>query len=209
MVDGGSLENCCTAMYRGFESLFLRFHFNSTTMKRILLVIALAFVAAVSVNAQIKYKDLKTQYNYKEYTAQDIDPYRPGWAAALSFFVPGSSQLVMGEPVRGLLFLGGNLVINNIAEDSLENLVKLLVKDSEGNYDFSDWNAAKKEMLTLAISGAASLGLAIWSSIDASRVAKVKNQYYQNLHFAPAISFTPMQGGNLQPTAGIALSYNF
>ena len=24
VVDGGSLENCCTAMYRGFESLFLR-----------------------------------------------------------------------------------------------------------------------------------------------------------------------------------------
>ena len=24
MVDGGSLENCCTAMYRGFESLRLR-----------------------------------------------------------------------------------------------------------------------------------------------------------------------------------------
>ena len=24
MVDGGSLENCCTARYRGFESLFLR-----------------------------------------------------------------------------------------------------------------------------------------------------------------------------------------
>ncbi len=24
MVDGGSLENCCTARYRGFESLILR-----------------------------------------------------------------------------------------------------------------------------------------------------------------------------------------
>lgn len=178
-------------------------------MKRILIIIALATIAAVSANAQIKYKELKEVYNYKDYTAQDIDPYRPGWASALSFFVPGSSQVVMGETVRGLLFLGGNLVINNIAEDSLENLVKLLVKDSEGNYDFSDWNAAKKEMLTLAISGAASLGLAIWSSIDAGRVAKVKNQYYQNLHLAPVISFTPIHGNNLQPTAGLSLSYKF
>ena len=178
-------------------------------MKRILLVLALALVAAVSVNAQIKYKDLKTQYNYKEYTAQDIDPYRPGWAAALSFFVPGSSQVVMGETVRGLLFFGGNWVLSNIAEDSIEELGKLLVKDSEGNYDFSDWNAAKKQMLLLAASGVSLLGVAIWSSIDASRVAKVKNMYYQNLHLAPAISFTPIQGGNLQPTAGFALSYNF
>ena len=178
-------------------------------MKRILLVLALALVAAVSANAQIKYKDIKAEYNFKEYTAQDIDPYRPGWAAALSFFVPGSSQLVMGETVRGLLFFGGNWVLSNIAEDSIEELGKLLVKDSEGNYDFSDWNAAKKQMLLLAASGAAWLGVAIWSSIDASRVAKVKNQYYQNLHLAPVISFTPIQGNNLQPTAGLSLSYNF
>ena len=80
---------------------------------------------------------------------------------------------------------------------------------SNNPINFSDWNAAKKEMLTLAISGAASLGLAIWSSIDASRVAKVKNQYYQKLHVAPVISLTPIQGNNLQPTAGLSLSYKF
>ena len=178
-------------------------------MKRILIILALALVASVSVNAQIKYKDLKAQYNYKEYTPQDVDPYRPGWASAISFFVPGSSQLVMGEPLRGLLFLGGSWVLGNVMEDRVNNLGKLLVKDSEGNYDFSDWNAAKKEMVTLALSGVASLGLAIWSSIDASRVAKVKNQYYQKLHVAPVISLTPIQGNNLQPTAGLALSYKF
>jgi hypothetical protein len=115
----------------------------------------------------------------------------------------------MGEPLRGLLFLGGSWVLGNVVEDRVNNLGKLLVKDSEGKYDFSDWNAAKKEMLTLAISGAASLGLAIWSSIDASRVAKVKNQYYQKLHVAPVISLTPIQGNNLQPTAGLSLSYKF
>ena len=178
-------------------------------MKRILLVIALALVAAVSVNAQIKYKDLKTQYNYKDYTAQDIDPYRPGWAGVVSFFVPGSSQLVMGETVRGLVFVSGNLIINNIVSDSVQDLSKLLVQDSEGNYDFSDWNAAKKHMVVLLSSGLASLGLAIWSSIDASRIAKVKNQYYQNLHVVPTISLAPVQGNNLQPTAGLTLSYNF
>ena len=178
-------------------------------MKRILLVLALALVAAVSANAQIKYKDIKADYNVKAYSAQDIDPYRPGWAAAISFFVPGSSQLVMGETVRGLLFFGGSAILGNYAEDRIQDLGKLLVKDSEGNYDFSDWNAAKKQMLLLAASGVSLLGVAIWSSIDASRVAKVKNMYYQNLHLAPAISFTPIQGGNLQPTAGFALSYNF
>lgn len=178
-------------------------------MKRILIILALALVASVSVNAQIKYKDLKAQYNYKEYTPQDVDPYRPGWASAISFFVPGSSQLVMGEPLRGLLFLGGSWVLGNVVEDRVNNLGKLLVKDSEGNYSFSDMDAAKKELIVLAASGLADLGLAIWSSIDASRVAKVKNQYYQKLHVAPVISLTPIQGNNLQPTAGLALSYKF
>ena len=178
-------------------------------MKRILIILALALVASVSVNAQIKYKDLKAQYNYKEYTPQDVDPYRPGWASAISFFVPGSSQLVMGEPLRGLLFFGGNWVLSNVMEDSVNNLGKLLVQDSEGNYSFSDWDAAKKELIVLAASGLADLGLAIWSCIDAGRVAKVKNQYYQNLHLAPVVSFTPIQGNNLQPTAGLSLSYNF
>lgn len=178
-------------------------------MKRILLVLVLALVAAVSANAQIKYKDIKADYNVKAYTAQDIDPYRPGWAAALSFFVPGSSQLVMGETVRGILFFGGNVILSNIAEDSLRELNKVVSLDENNELVVSDMNTAKKELVILAASGIAGLGLAIWSSIDASRVAKVKNMYYQNLHFAPAISFTPIQGGNLQPTAGFALSYNF
>ena len=94
-------------------------------------------------------------------------------------------------------------------EDSVNNLGKLLVQDSEGNYSFSDMDAAKKELIVLAASGLADLGLAIWSCIDAGRVAKVKNQYYQNLHLAPVISFTPIQGNNLQPTAGLSLSYKF
>ena len=178
-------------------------------MKRILLVLALALIAVVSANAQIKYKDIKADYNVKAYTAQDIDPYRPGWASAISFFFPGSSQLVMGETVRGLLFFGGSAILGNYAEDRIQDLGKLITTDSEGNYTFSDFDAAKKQLIRLAASGAALLGVAIWSSIDASRVAKVKNMYYQNLHFAPAISFTPIQGGNLQPTAGFALSYNF
>lgn len=178
-------------------------------MKRFILVLALALVAAVSANAQLKYKDLKETYSYKSYVAQDDDPYKPGWAGAVSFFIPGASQLVMGETLRGLLFLGGSWILSDVMEDSLGELNKLLVKDSEGNYGFSDMGAAKKQLLILAASGLADLGLAIWSSIDASRVAKVKNQYFQNLNVAPKLSLTPVQGGNLKPTAGLSLSYNF
>ena len=178
-------------------------------MKRFILVLTLAIVAAVSANAQVKYKELKSEYSYKNYIAQDEDPYKPGWAGAVSFFVPGASQLVMGETVRGLLFLGGNLVLSTIASDSYQNLVNLLAVDAEGKAYFTDEDAAAGQMLILLASGLASLGVSIWSSIDASHVAKVKNQYYQNLHVAPKISLEPMQNGALKPAAGLSLSYNF
>ena len=178
-------------------------------MKRFILVLTLAIVAAVSANAQIKYKELKSEYSYKNYVAQDDDPYKPGWAGAVSFFVPGASQLVMGETVRGLLFIGGNLVLNTIVNDSYQDLVKLLDVDAQGKPYFTDEEAAAGHMLVLAASGLASLGLAIWSSIDASHVAKVKNQYYQNLRVAPTVSLAPAQNGALKPTAGLALSYSF
>ena len=62
------------------------------------------------------------------------------------------------------------------------------------------------------------LGLAIWSSIDAARVAKVKNMYYQDLmngkntaelSFTPMVSFASNPSGSLQPCAGMSLQLKF
>ena len=48
MVDGGSLENCGTATYRGFESLRLRKITNNLCMKRLICTLLVAIVATVS-----------------------------------------------------------------------------------------------------------------------------------------------------------------
>ena len=48
MVDGGSLENCCTATYRGFESLRLRNPSITNHMKRLICILLTCTLAALS-----------------------------------------------------------------------------------------------------------------------------------------------------------------
>ena len=51
MVDGGSLENCCTATYRGFESLRLRTQILIAMKKTLILVLAAAAMMFAGANA--------------------------------------------------------------------------------------------------------------------------------------------------------------
>lgn len=192
-------------------------------MKRIILIAILALAAAFSANAQYenapRYKDLKNDYNFRMYEKSEIDPYRVGWADAFSFFVPGSSQLVMGEWRRGLCFFAGAGICSSIASSSGDDLLKLITTDSEGNLAFTDEAKAMKCLKTMLIAGLAELGVAIWSSVDAGRVAKVKNMYYQDLYgrqasvkvnVEPFLSYTPSTvSDNVQPAAGLSMKLSF
>lgn len=192
-------------------------------MKRIILIAVLALAAAFSASAQYenapRYKDLKNDYNFRQYEKSEIDPYRVGWADAFSFFVPGSSQLVMGEWRRGLCFFAASGICSSIASNSAEDLLKLVTTDSEGNLAFTDEAKAFKCLKTMLIAGLAELGVAIWSSVDAGRVAKVKNMYYQDLYgrqasvkvnVEPFLSYTPSTvSGNVQPAAGLSMKLSF
>lgn len=187
-------------------------------MKRFLLIALLA-VVSVAASAQIastRYKDLKKEYNSKLYEKQDGDPYSPGFAAAVGFFYPGTSQLVMHEPVRGLIFFLGSAFCVNQVSDYAEDLSKLITTDSEGNYAFSDNDAASKALVGMLAFGVADLVIAIWSSIDAKKVAKVKNMYYQDLagrqamqmSIRPSVNLAATPSG-IKPAPGMALSLNF
>lgn len=55
------------------------------------------------------------------------------------------------------------------------------VKDAEGNYQFNDKDAAKKQVVTLCAAGLSELIVCIWSCADAAKVAKVKNLYSRDL----------------------------
>ncbi len=192
-------------------------------MKRLLITIFIVFSAFAFANAQFvnknSYKDLKGLYNPKEYVKQDADPYNAGWYECASFFVPGVGQLLSGEVWRGLAFLGGEAILMGIITDTASEIEKIAVTNESGFLTgYTDEAKGKKNMAILLSALGVDLGLAIWSSIDAARVAKVKNMYYQDLiggkthmelSFAPSISFTPSQSGGTQMSTGLALQVKF
>ena len=193
-------------------------------MKKIIVVAVLAMLALTSANAQMpKYKDIKGLYNPKEYVPQDIDPYSPGMSALVSFFVPGSAQMLNGSIGRGFIFFGADLIAYNILENAAEELNKLAVTDSDGKLTGYSDEAAAKTQIGIMVGGLAGmLAVAIWSSCDASRMAKVKNMYYQDMYgkqasvnvgLEPFFSLAPTaatpSGSSLTPAAGMSLKLRF
>ena len=195
-------------------------------MKKILITVIVALMA-LSANAQVapgmKYKELKEMYNPKEYVKQDVDPYRVGWTQFFSFFTPGVGHLIAGEVGRGFIFIGAEAVCSSIVSNSWEELQKYLVVDENGVVTgFSDKDAAGKQLRWLLVGLAGGLTTAIWSCVDAGKVAKVKNMYYQdlcgrhaslNVGLEPYFSFAPTaataSGSSMTPAAGLSLKMRF
>lgn len=193
-------------------------------MKKILIIV-LALASLVQANAQIvpgmKYKQVKDMYDTKMYVPQSIDPYNKTVASVVSFFVPGVSQMCMGEFGRGVAFFAGELVLLEVVRSAGETFTKSVTTDANGNVTgYTDEKAAKTSLGIFLGGLAADLALCIWSSCDAAKVAKVKNMYYQDLYghrasldlnlepyFAPTPSAA--SGNSFQPTAGMSLKMNF
>ena len=192
-------------------------------MKRLIITILIALSAFATADAQYannaKYRDLKGVYDHKEYVKLATDPYNVGWYECASFFVPGIGQLLSGEIWRGLAFIGGETILMSMIVDAASTIDKIAITDEKGFVTgYTDEKKGKTNMIVLLSSLGADLGLAIWSSIDARRIAKVKNMYYQDLigrekpielGFAPSVSFVPSPTGSIQPNAGIALNIMF
>ena len=195
-------------------------------MKKFLISAVVALVALASANAQVapgmKYKDLKGMYDTKEYVQQPIDPYRVGWTKFFSFFTPGLGQIMMGEVGRGFIFVGAEVICTSIVSDSWDGLKPYLVVDENGIVTgLSDMDAAKKHLTGILVGLAGTLATSIWACIDAGKIAKVKNMYYQDMYgrqasvnvgLEPYFSFTPASAApasSLTPTAGMSLRVSF
>ena len=192
-------------------------------MKRFILLFAILLCAAVSANAQYatkpSYKELKEVYNFRMYFEHESDPYNVSMAGIFGFFNPGIPQLVMNETLRGALFFGGSAISLYLAEDAAQELSKLTAYDSSGQPYYTDTDKAAKYTKIMLGGLAVDLGIAIWSCIDAKRVAKVKNMYYQDImgrqaaikmDVEPFISYTPSNVyGNVKPAAGLSMKFSF
>ena len=147
-------------------------------MKKLIAILVLA-AACTSLSAQkvpdpTSYKNLKQVYSPNNYVKSSADPYSVFWMGAGSLFIPGMGQLIMKENSRGWAFLGSSLGLG---------LVGSILTGGAANKD-----ASTGLKVGAAIVGAAQLGASIWSCIDAVNIAKVKNQYYQDVQGKHAIS---------------------
>lgn len=157
--------------------------------------------------AGMKYKELKSIYSYKDWIDTGGDRYSPGAMSICSFFIPGLGQMLSGEVGRGFGWLGGAVgswALIGVGA-GLEAAGKI-----NGNSGMS--------MTGSIMSIVAYLGLGaieVCSIIDASRVAKVKNMYNQDLkkrnyslNLYPSVDYMNMANG-VQPTAGLTLAMRF
>lgn len=196
-------------------------------MKRILILTVLALASLVQANAQVapgmKYKEIKGMYDAKMYVPQSIDPYNKTFSSVVSFFVPGAAQLCMGEIGRGIAFVAGEAVLAGIMRSAAQTFSESVITDANGNVTgYNDEAKAKSSSTLLLCSVAGYIGVCIWSSCNASKMAKIKNMYYQDLYgrrasldvnFEPYFALTPSaataSGSTFRPTAGMSLKMNF
>ena len=194
-------------------------------MKRIILVIALAMASAAAASAQyingsdstnettvisdgMKYRELKDIYNYKYYTPSVLDRYNTAGMGVASFFIPGLGQMLSHEVGRGFAWLGGTAaayIMFGVGSSMMESGEYYNNERMENNGFIVGW-----------IGLLSWLTLDICATVDAVRVAKVKNMYENDLRkiysldfqLHPSVDYI-QKGNSLQPTTGFTLALNF
>ena len=154
---------------------------------------------------ELSYTELTNIYDYRDYTPGVGDRYNVGWIAAASALVPGLGQAICGEWVHAPVFFFSHsaLVVT-------------------GSYFATQWvhsDIMSEELASTVtiICFAAAAGLYTWNIIDALRVSKVKNIYYQDLHkqysldvrMYPSVQYTPgaFTTGSFAPGVTLALAF--
>lgn len=144
--------------------------------------------------SQMPYRQLKQRYDRRLYVPQYNDPYSPFWCGFASFFICGLGECIEGEWLSGLGKFGGHLVLNSLGM----------------SFALNDYPEVALPCYLLA------LALDIWSIIDASNIAKVKNMYAQDqrrnfsmeLGLYPSVNCVQTSNG-MQPAAGLTLALRF
>lgn len=157
----------------------------------------------VQINAGIirpnmNYKQYRKFLDYKDYSPWEYDPYNPGVSGTLSFFIPGLGQFVDYEYGRAAIFFFGSLAC----------LITGTIMIGSGTGMGNDGLLAGG--LTCL---AGDLALRIIGTVDAIRVAKVKNLYERRLYdlkSAEKLSINPViYKSDISKGIGVGLSIAF
>ena len=163
---------------------------------------------AAGIVPGMSYRQLKNIYDYRAYVPSILDRYNPGGVGVASFFITGLGECIGGEWGRGLMKSGINFVLICSAAAFFSNAT---VYNRYG--ERLDNNSTMTLFGSLCMAGV--LAVDIWSIIDASRIAIVKNMYYRDLQgfpldlrMYPSISYAP--GANaFQAAPGLTFSVRF
>ncbi|MBQ3742752.1 MAG: hypothetical protein II858_02750 [Bacteroidales bacterium] len=190
-------------------------------MKRIVILIVLAAVSTTAFAQRApqstSYKDLKNYYSARDYVKSDTDPYSVFWIGLESLAAPGLGQLIMKETGRGWAFLGTSVVLGTAGGILAQNVASFAVQNVDGTYSISEADRNKASGYLIALGGVALAQLAvdIWSCVDAVKIAKVKNQYYQdgrrrhaNASLYPSVNLAQTATG-VAPAPGMTFALTF
>lgn len=151
-----------------------------------------------NLRPNMKYRELLTLYDHRDYTRSFTDRYSPAWTGVASAFIPGLGQCINGEWGRGLATFFGNVALMSFAQSNC----------------YEDASEVTQGFAVACY--AAAVGLNIWSVVDAVRIARVKNMYEQDLRqtysmdidLYPSVNFVKV-GNSFRPIAGFSFALNF
>jgi hypothetical protein len=172
-------------------------------MKNLCMFLIAFLLVSQAINGQ--YSELKKKYDFQAntYYFQKSDPYNPFTAGVASFFIPGLGQMMSGETMRGICFLGGVTAI--LVTTFVVSLSYLEKPELE--------SAPAGPIMAAGFVGA--LCIDIWSVCDAVKVAKIKNLALRdrgktsfNLNITPYINPSDINLGH-KSSLGISLNITF
>jgi TM2 domain-containing membrane protein YozV len=144
-------------------------------MKKVMVLIGALLICYSIADGQDTVKN-KIKPDLHNYHFQIGDPYNPGVMGFASFVIPGLGQIIEGETVRGICFLGAIVGLNVYRRFSFSN---------------SGSSGYQRNLLI------AKLGIHIWSMFDAVHMAKVNNVEFRNQNkTAINISLVPYLGSD-------------
>lgn len=165
------------------------------------------FNTTAHITDRMVFSQYRYYYDPNLYQPESTDPFTPTGCGLASFFIPGLGQGLAGEWGRGFAFFGAHLVLGFAGF----GLPILLEYDDDGTL----------LILSMILGGAGMLIVDIWSIVDAVKVAKIKNMYFQDLRHlqagvgmsvSPYLTFAPEASGSslgLTPVAGLSFNLSF
>ena len=147
-------------------------------------ILAIAFIF-ITASGTPQYRVNKLKYDYHDYTRSAGDRYDPIVAGVTSSLLPGLGQIISGEPGRGFVFMGAFAGCAAIYITGIVRTYDVLGAGISGE------DVKEGGLSMMLLGGTATLGIMVWSVVDAVRVAKVNNLAWRERELSSIFEIEP------------------